>query len=269
MTGLSMELEAQNISFSYGDVPVFAGLNLKLLQGKITALVGANGSGKSTILKNLARILKPAQGVILLNRQMLQNYAAKDLARKMAVLPQNPVAPDGLRVSELVSYGRHPWQSGFGVLSDHDKQKIDAALELTELTALADRTIGSLSGGQRQRVWIALALAQDGDIILLDEPTTFLDMTHQLEVMQILANLNRHHGKTIIMVLHDLNQAARYSDHMIAIKQGKILHQGVPDVIMCAEVLAEVFGIQADFFHDPRTGTKICVPYATCDMEVR
>lgn len=260
-----MKLEARNISFSYGDIPVFEGLDLTLMQGKITALVGANGSGKSTILKNLARILKPSHGAVLIDGEALQTYPAKAIARKMAVLPQNPVAPDGLRVRELVSYGRHPWQSGFGMLNDHDKQKIEEALELTDLVDLAERPIGSLSGGQRQRVWIAMALAQDGEIILLDEPTTFLDMTHQLDVMQILARLNEAHGKTIIMVLHDLNQAARYAHHMIAIKQGKIVRQGDANDIMSVPVLAEVFGILADFFDDPRTGKKICIPYATCE----
>lgn len=261
-----MGLEAKNITFSYGEEQVFSGLDLQILQGKITALVGANGSGKSTILKNLARILRPSGGTIMLDGQEIQNFPAKHIARKMAVLSQMSKAPAGLRVSDLVAYGRYPWQKGFGLLSDEDKEKIRHALELTSLTELAERDLGSLSGGQRQRVWIAMALAQDSEIILLDEPTTYLDMAHQLDVMQLLSRLNADHCKTIIMVLHDLNQAARFADHIIAIRQGAIIRQGSAGEIMCAEVMRDVFGIAADFFEDPRTGKPVCIPYATCTV---
>ncbi|MGU3576043.1 ABC transporter ATP-binding protein [Brucellaceae bacterium C25G] len=258
-----MVLETQKLSFSYDAAEIIHALDLQIMQGKITTLVGANGSGKSTILKNIARILKPTSGVVLLEGQEMQVFHAKTIARKMAVLSQTPEAPAGLKVYDLVAYGRYPWQTGFGTLSKLDKQKIDEALVLTNLTEFAQRTVGSLSGGQRQRVWIALALAQDSDIILLDEPTTFLDMAHQLEVMQLLEKLNQNHQKTIVMVLHDLNQAARFSHHIIAIKQGSIVSQGSAQDIMCADVLRNVFGVEADFFEDPRTGKPVCIPFST------
>ncbi|MFK4825589.1 ABC transporter ATP-binding protein [Paenochrobactrum sp. BZR 588] len=259
-----MILETKNLSFSYDATEIISGLNLQVMQGKITALVGANGSGKSTILKNLARILKPTGGTVLLEGQEMKNFNAKTIARKMAVLAQAPEAPAGLKAYDLVAYGRYPWQTGFGTLSKFDKQKISDALALTNLTQLSERAVGSLSGGQRQRVWIAVALAQDSDIILLDEPTTFLDMAHQLEVMQLLERLNQHQQKTIVMVLHDLNQAARFAHHIIAIKQGKIVSQGSANDIMCADVLRDVFGVEADFFEDPRTGKPVCIPFGTC-----
>ena len=259
-----MVLETKNLSSSYDASEIITGLDLQIRQGKITALVGANGSGKSTILKNLARILKPTSGTVLLAGQEMHNFNSKAIARKMVVLAQTPEAPSGLKVYDLVAYGRFPWQKGFGTLSAIDKQKITDALLLTNLTEFAERAVGSLSGGQRQRVWIAVALAQDSDIILLDEPTTFLDMAHQLEVMQLLEKLNQQQRKTIVMVLHDLNQAARFAHHIIAIKQGKIVSQGSAHDIMCADVLRDVFGVEADFFEDPRTGKPVCISFGTC-----
>jgi iron complex transport system ATP-binding protein len=236
-------------------------LTLSIPEGRITALVGANGSGKSTILKAMARILKPRGGAVYLDGKAIHSQPTKVVAQQLAILPQSPDAPDGLTVRELVSYGRFPYQTGFGLQSDHDRAVIAEALRLTQMEGFATRPVGELSGGQRQRAWIAMALAQDTPIMLLDEPTTFLDMGHQLEVLHLLDRLNQRDGRTIIMVVHDLNHASRYAQHLVAIRQGEVVAQGAPREIMTLELLREVFGIEADIFIDPRTGAPLCIPY--------
>lgn len=257
-----MILETRKLGFAYGDERIIDGLDLAIPEGRITALVGANGSGKSTILKNLARILKPSHGSVYLGQTSLAEMPTKAIARQMAVLPQNPEAPAGLLVRELVGYGRFPWQKPLAAMSAGDKAAIDNALRLTGMEAFADRPVGTLSGGQRQRAWIAMALAQDSRVLLLDEPTTFLDMSHQLEVLSLLEQLNSTEGRTIVMVVHDLNHALRYAHHVVVIRGGEIIATGQPEDVLTPETLSAAFGVHADLIKDPRSGKTICVPFA-------
>ncbi|WP_454193461.1 ABC transporter ATP-binding protein [Paenibacillus sp. Marseille-Q7038] len=262
-------LETAGLSIAYEDRLIVDDLNIQIPQGKITALVGANGSGKSTILKTMARLMQPKKGQVLLDGKSIHKQSTREVAKQLAILPQNPTAPEGLTVTELVSYGRFPYQKGFGSLQAEDKKMIEWAIESTRLHEFHDRPIDQLSGGQRQRAWIAMALAQDTDILFLDEPTTFLDMAHQLEVLQLLEELNVTAKRTIVMVVHDLNHASRYAHHMIAIKQGKAAATGSPVEVMTPDVLREVFGIEADIVTDPRTGVPLCLPYALAGKEQR
>lgn len=262
-------LETAGLSIAYEDRLIVDDLNIQIPQGKITALVGANGSGKSTILKTMARLMQPKNGQVLLDGKSIHKQSTREVAKQLAILPQNPTAPEGLTVTELVSYGRFPYQKGFGSLKAEDKKMIEWAIESTRLSEFHDRPIDQLSGGQRQRAWIAMALAQDTDILFLDEPTTFLDMAHQLEVLQLLEELNITAKRTIVMVVHDLNHASRYAHHMIAIKQGKATATGTPEEVMTPDVLREVFGIEADIVTEPRTGVPLCLPYALAGKENR
>lgn len=255
-------LETTGLSIAYEDRLIVEDLNIQIPQGKITALVGANGSGKSTILKTMARLMQPKAGQVLLDGKSIHKQSTREVAKQLAILPQNPTAPEGLTVTELVSYGRFPYQKGFGSLKEEDKKMVEWAIDATGLNEFHDRPIDQLSGGQRQRAWIAMALAQDTDILFLDEPTTFLDMAHQLEVLQLLEELNISSQRTIVMVVHDLNHATRYAHHMIAIKQGKAAAIGSPQEVMTSDVMREVFGIEADIITDPRTGVPLCLPYA-------
>lgn len=257
-----MILETRNLGFTYGDVAVLDGLNLTIPDGRITALVGANGSGKSTILKNLARILKPSHGAVFLGDQALADLPTKAIAREMAILPQGPEAPSGLLVRELVGYGRFPWQKPLTAMSAQDRAAVARALELTGMSEFADRPVGTLSGGQRQRAWIAMALAQDSQLLLLDEPTTFLDMAHQLEILSLLETLNRDEGRTIVMVVHDINHALRYAHNIVLVREGQIVATGAPEDVLTPQTLSEVFGVLADLVKDARSGKIICVPYA-------
>lgn len=254
-------LYTQQVDIAYDDRLIVSNLNLSIPDAKITALVGANGSGKSTILKSLARIMKIKGGQVYLDGKSIHQRTTKEVARELAILPQNPTAPEGLTVSELVSYGRFPHQKGFGSMTKEDKETISWAIEVTGMMPFADRPVDQLSGGQRQRAWIAMALAQQTDILFLDEPTTFLDMAHQLEVLKLLKKLNKEEGRTIIMVVHDLNHATHYAHHMVAIVQGKVVSEGTPEEVVTQPVLREVFGIEADIVKDPRTGVPLCIPY--------
>lgn len=258
---MSERLNTEELSIGYAETTIVKGLNLSIPTGKITALVGANGSGKSTILKTMARIMKPKSGTVMLDGKSIHQFSTKEVARQLAILPQNPTAPDGLTVSELVSYGRYPHQKGFGTMSEEDRRIIASAISVTGMDPFHDRPIDRLSGGQRQRAWIAMALAQQTEILFLDEPTTFLDMAHQLEVLQLLQKLNEEEGRTIIMVVHDLNHASRYAQHMVAIKSGNVVSEGSPVEVMTPDVLRKVFGIEADIVPDPRTGVPLCLPY--------
>ncbi|GIQ67120.1 iron-dicitrate ABC transporter ATP-binding protein [Paenibacillus cisolokensis] len=255
-------LVTSQLDIRYDDRLIVHNLNIAIPQGKITALVGSNGSGKSTILKTMARLMKPSGGKVLLDGKSIHQLSTREVARQLAILPQNPTAPDGLTVAELVSYGRFPYQKGFGSLSAEDRRSIEWAINATGMQPFAGRPVDQLSGGQRQRAWIAMALAQDTDILFLDEPTTFLDMAHQLEVLQLLQRLNEQNGRTIIMVVHDLNHASRYAHHMIAIKNGAVIGEGSPSEVMKPDILRAVFGIEADIVTDPRTGVPLCLPYA-------
>lgn len=265
---MTERLNTNQLSIGYGETMIVDGLNLTLPTGKITALVGANGSGKSTILKTMARLMKPRSGTVMLDGKSIHNLSTKEVACQLAILPQNPTAPDGLTVAELVSYGRYPHQKGFGTLTTEDRSIISSAIAVTGMENFRDRPIDRLSGGQRQRAWIAMALAQQTDILFLDEPTTFLDMAHQLEVLQLLQKLNEQEGRTIVMVVHDLNHASRYAHHMVAIKSGKVMSEGTPAEVMTSGVLREVFGIEADIVEDPRTGLPLCLPYELASYKV-
>ncbi|WP_340014774.1 ABC transporter ATP-binding protein [Paenibacillus sp. FSL K6-1318] len=255
-------LETTKLDIAYEERLIVEDLNIQIPQGKITALVGANGSGKSTILKTMARIMAPKAGSVLLDGKSIHKQSTREVAKQLAILPQNPTAPEGLTVTELVSYGRFPYQKGFGSMRPEDKRMIEWAIEVTAMTEFHDRPIDQLSGGQRQRAWIAMALAQETDILFLDEPTTFLDMAHQLEVLQLLEQLNATANRTIVMVVHDLNHASRYAHHMIGIKKGKAIAHGSPVEVMNTDVLREVFNIEADIVTDPRSGVPLCLPYA-------
>lgn len=254
-------IRTKDLNISYGNLDIVKDLNLEIPKGKITTIIGANGCGKSTILKTLARIIKPKSGSIYINNKELNSQDSKELAKAMAVLPQSPQAPNGLTVEELISYGRFPHQKGFGKLKDEDKDIINWALEKTRILEFRDRPIEALSGGQRQRAWIAMALAQETDILLLDEPTTYLDLAHQLEVLKLLEELNKKEGRTIVMVIHELNNAARFADHMIGVKKGKIVCQGTAHEVMTKENLKEIFNIDAEIVNEPKSGKPVCITY--------
>lgn len=251
----------ERLDIGYSERLIVSNLNLSIPEGKITALVGANGSGKSTILKAMARMMKPQGGTVFLDGKSIHSQPTKEVAKQLAILPQNPTAPDGLTVSELVGYGRFPHQKGFGSLTAEDKKMIEWAIEVTGMGDFYDRPVDQLSGGQRQRAWIAMALAQGTNMLFLDEPTTYLDMAHQLEVLKLLQQLNQEQKRTIVMVVHDLNHATRFAQHMVAIKNGTLISEGTPEVVMTKDVLRTVFGIEADIIPDPRTGVPLCLPY--------
>ncbi|MEE0705341.1 MAG: ABC transporter ATP-binding protein [Adlercreutzia sp.] len=254
-------LRGEGISVGYEDRIIIEPMDVALPEGKVTSIIGPNGCGKSTLLKALSRTMPTRSGAVYLNGTAIASLPTAEIARQMALLPQSPSAPGGLTVKELVSYGRYPHQKGFGRLTDKDREIIAWALEITHLTAFADRAIDALSGGQRQRAWIAMALAQDTDLILLDEPTTYLDMAHQLEVLELLQSLNRDQGKTIALVIHELNLAARFSDWMIAMKDGSIRAAGTADQVMTPPMMKEVFGLEALIEPDPWTGKPSLVSY--------
>jgi iron complex transport system ATP-binding protein len=254
-------IQTNNLNISYGKLNIVEGLDLNIPKGKITTIIGANGCGKSTILKTIARILKPQSGSIYIDGKDLNNQKSKELAKIMAVLPQSPKAPKGLTVEELVSYGRFPHKNGFGTLSKKDKDIIDWSLEKTGILEFKERAIDSLSGGQRQRAWIAMALAQETEILLLDEPTTYLDLAHQLEILKLLEKLNKTEHRSIIMVIHEINNAARFADYMLGIKNGKIICEGTPHEVMTKENLKEIFNIDAYVINDPRNDKPVCVTY--------
>ena len=222
------DLTARKLSLAYDDRIVVDDLDLSIPQGRVTVIVGANASGKSTLLRGLARLLKPTSGAVHLDRHDLHRLPTKDVARRIGLLPQSPVAPDAVTVLDLVGRGRHPHQRWFAQWSGDDEAAVDAALQATRCTDLAHRPVDELSGGQRQRVWIAMALAQDTPILLLDEPTTYLDLAHQMDVLDLLAELNTTRGRTLVLVLHDLNQACRYGDHLVAMRDGRIVVEGPP-----------------------------------------
>ncbi|MGG3450594.1 ABC transporter ATP-binding protein [Domibacillus aminovorans] len=258
-------LSTKDLTIGYGENIIVDKLNLSVPNGKITALVGANGSGKSTILKTMARIMIPINGGVMLDGQMIHKKSTKEVAKDLAILPQNPIAPDGLTVYELVGYGRYPHQKGLGTMTKEDRNIIHWAIKVTGMTEFYDRAVDQLSGGQRQRAWIAMALAQQTSILFLDEPTTFLDMAHQLEVLKLLQKLNEEEQRTIIMVVHDLNQATRFAHHMVAIKSGTVVSAGTPEEVVTPDVLRKVFAIEADIITDPRTGGPLCLPYELTD----
>jgi iron complex transport system ATP-binding protein len=253
-------LIAHSTSVAYGDRLVVDDVELAVPPGRISVIVGANASGKSTLLKTLARLLTPKSGNVLLDGTDVHRIPPRRLAQVLGLLPQNPIAPDGIVVSELVGRGRYPHQSLLRRWSAVDDAAVASALTLTGAAELADRTIDELSGGQRQRVWIAMALAQETDVLLLDEPTTFLDVTHQIEVLDLLTDLNRERGTTIVIVLHDLNLAARYADHLFALREGRLVASGHPREVVTEKLVREVFGLESQVIDDPTSGAPLVLP---------
>jgi iron complex transport system ATP-binding protein len=253
-------LQARELTLGYAGADIVHGLDLTVPVGEVTVIVGANGCGKSTLLRGLARLLKPRAGSVELDGRPLSQWASADIARVLGLLPQNPVAPDGITVADLVGRGRYPHQGWFRRWSAEDDAAVEIALAATSTTELADRTLAELSGGQRQRVWVAMVLAQDTDLVLLDEPTTFLDISHQVDLLDLLDELNQVHGKTVVMVLHDLNLACRYAQHIVAMKSGHIVAQGSPTEVITPEVVLDVFGLPSRVVPDPVTGTPLVVP---------
>jgi iron complex transport system ATP-binding protein len=253
-------LAARGITLAYGDREVVRELDLTVPAGEITAIVGANGCGKSTVLRALARLLKPKAGAVLLDGDEIHRLPSRDVARRLGLLPQSPTAPEGIVVADLVGRGRHPHQRFLARWSAADYTAVADALDATGIADLADRAVDELSGGQRQRVWIAMALAQETDILLLDEPTTFLDVTHQIEVLDLLTDLNRARGTTIVMVLHDLNMAARYADQLVAVRGGSIHAAGRPADVITPPIVREVFALECEVIPDPVSGTPLVLP---------
>lgn len=253
-------LGAEHVTVGYGDRPVVTDLTFDVPDGQVTSIIGPNGCGKSTLLRTLARLLKPSTGRVRLDGVGIDEIHTREISQRLALLPQSPVAPEGLLVRDLVGRGRHPHQRWFSQWSPTDEQVVEAALEMTDTAGLRDRPLDQLSGGQRQRTWIAMTLAQDTDLMLLDEPTTYLDLAHQVEVLDLVTRLNRERGRTVAMVLHDLNLAARYSDVIVVMKDGVVVDQGPPATVFTSGMLSAVFGLDADVLPDPRTGLPIVVP---------
>ncbi len=253
-------LVAERLSLGYADRTVISDLDLVVPPGRITAVVGANACGKSTLLRSMSRLLAPKGGHVLLDGADVHRMPAKELARTLGLLPQSPIAPEGITVADLVGRGRHPHQGILSRWTREDDAAVADALDATDTTGLADRAVDELSGGQRQRVWIAMALAQRTDVLLLDEPTTFLDVSHQVEVLDLLTDLNRSRGTTIVMVLHDLNLAARYADHLVAIQGGAIHAAGAPERVLTEDCVRAVFGLDSRVIADPVSGKPLMLP---------
>ncbi len=259
-------LETKQLTLSYGERNIIENLDLKIPRGKITVFIGSNGCGKSTLLRSLARLLKPEGGAVLLEGQAIAKWSTKEVAKRLAILPQGPTAPEGLTVLQLVKQGRYPYQSWLRQWSEEDERMVKKALDATQLTDLADQTVDSLSGGQRQRAWIAMTLAQGTETILLDEPTTYLDMSHQIEILDLLFELNQTEQRTIVMVLHDLNLACRYADHIVAVHNRGVFAQGRPEDVMTVDLVRHVFQLDCQITRDPLYGTPMCIPYSKSRM---
>ncbi|UHS64262.1 ABC transporter ATP-binding protein [Agrobacterium vaccinii] len=253
-------LTVTNLSAGYGENLILEDLDLVVPEGKITVIVGANACGKSTLLRTMSRLLSPRRGHVLLDGKSIHSMPPKKLARTLGLLPQSPIAPEGITVADLVSRGRHPYQGILSRWSSADNDAVATALEATKTFELAERPVDELSGGQRQRVWIAMALAQQTDILLLDEPTTFLDISHQIEVLDLLVDLNHSRGTTIVMVLHDLNLAARYADHLVAMAKGRLHITGSPQDVLTQDHIREVFGLESRVIIDPTSGRPMMLP---------
>ncbi|MGP9683376.1 ABC transporter ATP-binding protein [Brachybacterium sp. AOP3-A1-3] len=252
-------LRLAGATVAYAERPVLEGFDLEVRRGAFTAVIGPNGCGKSTMLKALARTLRPRAGAALLDGRPLTQWRSKAIARRIALLPQDPVVPEGITVAALVARGRHPYHSPWRQWLPGDDEVVAEALRATAVEQIADRSVASLSGGQRQRVWIAMVLAQDTEYALLDEPTSFLDIAHQIEVLHLCQDM-RDHGRTVVAVLHDLNQAARYADHLVVMDEGRIVAEGAPSEVLHAELVAAVFDLQAEIAVDPQSGTPMVIP---------
>ena len=267
MTRDTVVLDAQSISVRLGKSPVLSDVTLSILRGTVTAIIGPNGSGKSTLLRTLARLLRPETGSVLLDGAAIARMSPGQVARQIATLPQSPGAVPGMTVQELVEQGRYPHTGPLRMRSDRDRAAVERALELTSSGPFRRRLLESLSGGERQRVWIALALAQEPRILLLDEPTTFLDISHQIQVLNLIRALNREHGLTVVMALHDLNLASQYAERLVVLRRGRIVEEGPPTAVIREDVLASVFNVQAHVDVSPIDGSLRCYPYAALPGE--
>ncbi|MGP4973032.1 ABC transporter ATP-binding protein [Psychrobacter alimentarius] len=254
-------LQGRSLTLGYHQQAIIDQLDIDIPKGKITVFVGSNGCGKSTLLKAFARLINPKQGQVILNGADIQQRSTSQVARELSILPQSPQAPESMSVYQLVRMGRYPHQNWLKQWSETDEQKVMEALERASLLDLKDRSVDSLSGGQRQRAWIAMTLAQDTDVILLDEPTTYLDLAHQIDVLDLLYDLNREQNKTIVMVLHDLNLACRYAHFMVAIADKKVFAKGDPADILDAQNVRHIFGLDCHITTDPIFGTPMCIPF--------
>ncbi|MFF8486253.1 ABC transporter ATP-binding protein [Streptomyces antibioticus] len=255
-------LSAENVTLAYDQRVIAEQLSVQIPDNSFTVIVGPNACGKSTLLRALSRMLKPSRGRVLLDGQVIQSMPAKKVARTLGLLPQSSVAPDGITVADLVGRGRYPHQGILRQWSAEDERVVQESMARTGVAELGDRYVDELSGGQRQRVWIAMALAQQTPLLLLDEPTTYLDIQHQIDVLDLCAELHEEHGRTLVAVLHDLNHAARYATHLIALKGGEVIAQGAPNDIVTAELVEQVFGLRCQVIEDPETGTPLVVPAA-------
>lgn len=252
--------QVEHLVAGYENKTVIQDVSLVLPSSKISVIIGSNGCGKSTLLKTMARLIKPSSGSITIDGKLLAKIASKPLARIVGMLPQSPIVPEGITVADLVGRGRFPHQSLFGGWSKKDYEAVAEAMEIMKITEFANHHIDELSGGQRQRVWIAMALAQQTDILFLDEPTTFLDITYQVEILDLLTDLNRKHGTTIVMVLHDINLSARYADHIFALHSGKLVAEGMPDKVITSTLVKDIFGLDCAVIKDPVAGSPMIVP---------
>jgi iron complex transport system ATP-binding protein len=261
-------MTASELSAGYNGIPVFQNFDLEVKSGKILTLIGANGSGKSTVLKTMTRLLKPLQGGVCLEGKSIHAMPTKLVAQKLALLPQGAQIPQGITVRDLAEYGRYPYHTKLSGLSAKDKEIIDWALRSTDMTELAEREMDQLSGGQRQRGWIAMALAQKTGILFLDEPTTYLDVSHQLEILQLLRRLNRESGVTVVMVLHDINYAVMFSDYIVAIKDGTKKYAGTPDEVVTPQMLHDIFNVDAAVIRHPVLDVPVCLPYGVCEQKI-
>ncbi|GAA0835648.1 ABC transporter ATP-binding protein [Marinomonas arenicola] len=265
VTGLSLtelSLATESITLCYDQNIIAQDLSVRIPEGKFSVIVGPNGCGKSTLLRAMSRLLEPKSGQVLLNGQDIHTLATRDVAKILGLLPQSAIAPDGIKVVDLIARGRFPHQTWFQPWREEDQNAVDAAMKATSITEFAQHNVDQLSGGQRQRVWVAMALAQETPLLLLDEPTTYLDIAHQIELMDLFQDLNRLQGHTLVAVLHDLNHACRYADNLIAMKAGKIIATGAPKDIVTETLIEEVFGLPCMILDDPISGTPLIIPKA-------
>jgi len=260
MTSTTARLRGDQLTLAYGKKTIAEDLNVTIPDGHFTAIIGPNGCGKSTLLRTLSRLMTPVQGHVFLDGEQIQHFASKEVARRIGLLAQNATTPGDITVQELVARGRYPHQPLFTRWRKEDELAVSRAMQATGVTDLASQSVDTLSGGQRQRVWIAMVLAQETAIMLLDEPTTWLDISHQIDLLELLSELNREQGYTLAAVLHDLNQACRYATHLIALKEGKIVAEGAPKEIVTAELIEKIYGLKCLIIDDPVAGTPLVVP---------
>ena len=260
MSAVPSRLRGEQLTLAYGNKTIAESLNVTIPDGQFTAIIGPNGCGKSTLLRTLSRLMTPASGHVWLDGAQIQQYASKEVARRIGLLAQNATTPCYITVQELVARGRYPHQPLFTRWRKEDEEAVTKAMQATGITHLADQSVDTLSGGQRQRAWIAMVLAQETAIMLLDEPTTWLDISHQIDLLELLSELNREKGYTLAAVLHDLNQACRYASHLIALREGKIVAQGAPKEIVTAELIERIYGLRCMIIDDPVAGTPLVVP---------